>query len=161
MDSNLARWVFQSVAKHFVSVAAGLSLPYFVEGIDERSDDTMRANHVELRVTGPTLKEVSNGYFKVTMVINFLFTKNMDEVSADAFDIIQWTGVFANAMMDPISIYKKGRGLEDDGTLVGCLQVNKGRNDAVRIYHFGQVDKDTRVRQSEVDAVFSMDYKTP
>ena len=160
MDKNLARWIFQSIAKHFVSVASGLSLPYFVEGIDERSDDTMRVNHVELRVTGPVLKEISNGYYTVNTVINFLFTKNMDEVSADAFDLIQWTGAFAEEMLKPIPIYKKGTGVEDDGTLIGCLQVNKGRNDAVRVYHFGQIDKDTRIRQSEVDAVFSMDYTT-
>lgn len=161
MDKNLARWIFQSVAKHFKSVADGISLPYFVEGIDERSVDEMRANHVELRLTGPTLKEVSNGYYNVDVVINFLFTKNMDEASADAFDLIQWTGVFADAMLNPIPIYKKGSGVEDDGSLVGCIQVKSGKNDAVRVYHFGQLDRDTRVRQSEIDALFYMDYKTP
>lgn len=161
MDKNLARWFFQSIASHFKSVADGISLPYFVEGIDERSDDTMRVDHVELRVTGPTFKELSKGFFDCKIVINFLFTKNMDMASADAFDLIQWTGVFADAMLEPISIYKKGSGVEDDNSLVGCLQVDKGRNEAVRVYHFGQLDKDTRVRQSEVDAVFNMDYTTP
>lgn len=161
MDKNLARWIFQSVAKHFQSVANGISLPYFVEGVDERTVEEMRVSHVELRLTGPNLKEISNGYFHVDTVINFLFTKNMDEVSADAFDLIQWTGVFANVMLEPIPIYKKGTGAEDDGTLVGCLQVKDGKNDAVRVYHFGQLDKDTRVRQSEIDAVFFMDYTTP
>lgn len=160
MDSNLARWIFQSIASHFKSVADGISLLYFVEGIDERSDDTMQANHVELRVTGPTIKELSNGYYNVKTTINFLFTKNMDIASADAFDLIQWTGVFAEEMLKPIPIYKKGTGSEDDDSLVGCLQVDKGRNDLVRIYHFGQLDKDTRVRMSEIDAVFYMDYKT-
>jgi len=160
MDSNLARWIFQSIASHFKSVADGISLPYFVEGVDERSDDTMRVSHVELRVTGPVLKEVSNGYYNVDVVINFLFTKNMDSEGA-AFDIIQWTGVFANAMLDPVPIYKKGTGPEDDeDVLIGCLQVKKGRNEAVRIYHFGQVDRDTRVRQSEVDALYGMNYST-
>lgn len=159
MDKNLARWIFQSVASHFDSVANGISLPYFVEGIDERSNDVMREDHVELRVTGPTLKEVSKGYFNVDLVINFLFTKNMDIANADAFDLIQWTGVFAEPMLEPIPIYKKGDGVEDDDTLVGCIQVKKGRHEAVRIYHFGQIDKDTRIRQSEVDALFNMDYQ--
>ena len=161
MDQNLARWLFQSIAKHFESVASGISLPYFVEGIDERSDNTMREDHVELRVTGPTIQEISNGYFDIKVVVNCLFTKNMDEVGADAFDIIQWTGVFANVMLDPIPIYKKGVGVDDDDSLLGCLQVAKERNDEVKIYHFGQIDKDTRVRQSEVDAVYGMNYKTP
>lgn len=160
MDKNLARWIFQSVASHFKSVADGISLLYYVEGIDERSGDILQADHVELRVTGPTLKEWYKDWFDVQAVINFLFTKNMDIASADAFDLIQWTGVFAEEMTKPIPIYKKGTGVEDDGTLIGCLRVDKGRNEAVRIYHFGQLDKDTRIRQSEVDAVFQMDYKT-
>ena len=160
MDKNLARWIFQSIASHFKSVADGISLPYFVEGIDERSDGTMRVSHVELRVTGPTLKEVSRDYYNVDVVINFMFTKNMDEVGADAFDLIQWTGVFADAMLEPIPIYKKGGGAEDDGSLIGCIQVKTGRHDAVRVYHFGQIDKDTRVRQSEVDALYGMNFKT-
>lgn len=160
MDKNLARWIFQSVASHFESVANGISLPYFVEGIDERSNDTMRADHVELRVTGPTFKEVSKGYYNVDLVINFLFTKNMNIISADAFDLIQWTGVFADVMLEPIPIYRKGSGAEDDDTLVDCIQVKKGRHEAVRTYHFGQTDKDTRVRQSEMDAVYGMNYTT-
>ena len=160
MDKNLARWIFQSLASHFKSVADGISLLYFVEGIDERSNDTMQENHVELRVSGPELKEVSKGYYNVKVTVNFLFTKNMNEVSADAFDIIQWTGVFANAMLQPIPIYKKGDGLEDDGTLIECLQVHKGRNEAVRVFHFGQLDKDTRIRQSEMDALYGMNFQS-
>lgn len=158
MDNNLSRWIFQSLASHFKSVAEGISLPYFVEGIDERSADTMRESHVELRVTGPDIKEVANGQYNIKCVVNFLFTKNMDEVIADAFDLIQWTGVFSNEMLEPIPIYKKGTGVEDDGTLVGCIRVPERKSEAVRIYHFGQLDKDTRVRMSEVDAVYGMTY---
>jgi len=160
MDENLARWIFQSLASHFKSVADGISLLYFVDGIDERSSDTMQENHVELRVSGPELKEISNGYYSVKVIANLLFTKNMDEVSADAFDLIQWTGVFANVMLQPIPIYRKGSGVEDDDTLIGCLQVHKGRNDAVRVFHFGQLDKDTRIRQSELDALYDMTFQS-
>jgi len=156
MDENLARWIFQSIASHFVSTANGISLPYFVEGIDERSVEDMRADHVELRVTGPTIKEVSNGYYNIDVIINFLFTKQMDIGGADAFDLIQWSGVFANEMLGQVPIYKKGSNPQDDGSLVGCLIIKKDRNEAVRVYHFGQVNKDIRVRQSEVDAVYGM-----
>lgn len=160
MDKNLARWIFQSIAVHFQSTASGLSLPYYVEGIDEMDDDVMRADHVELRVTGPTLKEVSNGYFTVDVVINFLFTKLMSARDADAYDLIQWTGEFANVMLNPVPIYKKGTKAGDDNTLVGCLDVKKGSNEAVRIWHFGRLDKETRVNQSVCDALYGMDYST-
>jgi len=159
MDQNLARWIFQSLALHFKSTADGIPLLYFVEGIDERSNTTMQVDHVELRVTGPESKEVSNGFYSIKVHINCLFTKNMDEASANAFDLIQWTGVFAKMMLEPIPIYKKGPGAEDDDSLVGCLQAHKGRNEAVRIFHFGQLDRHTRVRQSEVDALYNMDHQ--
>jgi hypothetical protein len=157
MDENLARWIFQSIASHFQSVATGLSLPYFVEGIDERAEDDMRADHVELRVTGPTTKEVSKGYYLHDVVINFMFTKQMEMSGADAFDLIQWTGVFANEMLEEVPIYRKGTGPADDDTLVGCLKVKKHKNEMVRIYHFGQLNKDLRIRQSEIDAVYGME----
>jgi len=158
MDANLPRWIFQSIASHFQLLAADLSLPFLVEGIDERSDETMHSDHVELRVTGPTVKEISRDYYDTNTVINCLFTKAMNPVDTNAYDLIQWTGAFASAMLDPIPIYKKGSGADDDGSFISCLRIAKDKKEAARVYHFGQLDKDTPVRQSEVDAVFSMDY---
>jgi len=160
MDENLARWILASIADHFQSVASGLSLPYFVDGIDERDESTMRASHVELRVTGPFIKEVSNNYFMVDVYINFYLTKQMAIAGADAYDIIRWAGKFQDVMLLPVPIYKFGSGAGDDGSLVGCLVVKKGKNEAVRIYHYGQISKDDRVRQSEVDALFGMELTT-
>ena len=157
MDENLARWIFASIAKHFQPVAAGLSLPYFVEGVDERDEDNMRVDHVELRLTGPFIKEVSKGYYNVEVWVNFLFTKQMAVAGADAYDIIQWTGTFQNEMLNPIPIYKYGSGAQDDGSLIGCLDIKRTPNEAARIYHFGQVSREDRVRQSEVDALYYMD----
>lgn len=160
MDENLARWIFASIASHFVSVASGLSLPYFVEGLDERDETTMRVDHVELRVTGPFIKEVSNNWHTVDVGINFLMTKQMDISGADAYDIIRWTGKFMSVMLEPVPIYKKGSGVGDDGSLIGCLVVKKSKNEAVRIYHFGQISMEDRIRQSEVDALYGMELTT-
>jgi hypothetical protein len=160
MDESLARWIFQSIAIKFKTTASGLSLPYFVEGVDERADADMRANHVELRITGPDIKEVSRNYYTVRVTINFLFTEAMDMRGTNAFQLMDWTGKFATELMEPIPIYRYGTGVEDDDTLVGCLQVDKGKNEAVRIYHFGQLKPDIRVRMSEVDAVCSMELHT-
>jgi len=156
MDKNLTRWIFQSIAKHFKSVADGLALPYFVEGVDERSEADMREDHVELRVTGPVLKELSKGYWHIKATVNFLLTQRMRMSGADAFSIIQWAGEFADAMTKPIPIYKLGTSVEDTGELIGCLQVRKNRADAVHVYHFGQIKTDIRVRFSEVDALYEM-----
>ncbi len=157
MNENLARWIFASIAKHFESTANGLSLPYFVEGVDERTDEEMRADHIELRVTGPFVKEVSHNYWTVDVPVNVLFTAQMVMGGADAYNIVRWCGVFQNKMLDPIPVYKFG---DDPNTSIGCLKPKKNSSEAVRVYHFGQLSKDDRVRQSEVDALYSMELTT-
>ena len=40
----------------------------------------------------------------------------------------------------------------DDRGLVGCLLPRTGRNDAVRVFHFGQTDQTDRQKQVMIDA---------
>lgn len=152
MDENLARWVFISIAKYFEPVVSGMGVPYFVEGAMERTEALMQASHIELRVTGPDVKPLP-GSHDIRVSINLLCTSLMDAAGTDAWTIVQWTGVIQSAMLDPIPVYRYGTGADDDETLVGCLRVDQNR---VNIYHFGQLEKDSRVRQSEVDASFLM-----
>jgi len=157
MDENLARWIFTSVAFHFKSVASGLALPYFVDGVHERDEDTQREDHVECRVTGPFIKEHSKGWYTADVGINFFFTKQMAIAGADAYDIVRWSGAFQTVMLEPVPLYKYGPSVGDDDSFIGCLRVKKDRNEAVRIYHFGQISKEDRLKQSEVDALYGMD----
>lgn len=158
MNENLVRWVAISVAKHFESVAAGLSLPYLVEGITERTEALIRADHVELRLTGPFVKEVSKNFYTIEVAVNALFTMLLDMAGADAYRLHRWTGKFQSVMLEPIPVYKYGSGVGDDDSLVFCLVPKKNSADAVRVYHFGQLDKDNRVNQSEVDALYGATY---
>jgi len=157
MDENLARWIFASIAKHFESVASGLSLPLVVEGVDEKSDDNTRADHAELRLTGPFVREVSKNYWAVDMQVNVLLSAQMVLGGADAYNIVRWCGKFQSVMLDPIPVFQYG---DSPATFVGCLLPKGNSAEAVRVYHFGQLDKDNRVRQSEVDAVYEMTLST-
>jgi hypothetical protein len=153
---NLPRWIFASLAKHFETVAATNSIPYFVEGVDERDEDNMQGSHVELRVTGPSIKEVANGQYHVEAVLNILVTSNMD-MKGSAYEIVQWCGIFQDEMLEPLPIYKLGDGVDDDQSLIGCLRAKGDKRAAVRVFHFGQVHTTDRIRQSEVDGVYEMD----
>jgi hypothetical protein len=153
---NLPRWLFSSIACHFEPIAATNNIPYFVEGIDERDDSNMQISHSELRVTGPQTKEVAKGQYHVEVTINFLLTHYMDMVGS-AYELIQWCGIFQDAMLEPIPIYKYGDDPDDTGYLIGCLRLKDGRYDAAKVYHFGQMSTTDRVRQSEVDAIFEFD----
>lgn len=156
---NLPRWLFTSLVSHFETVASNNSIPYFVEGVDERDDSKMQASHAEMRVTGPNIKEHSKDWYHVEVVANVLLTSFMD-TTGNAYEIVQWSGVFQKEMLEPIPVYKNGTGAQDTGDLIGCLRPKGDRNYAVKLFHFGQVDMTDRVRQSELDCIYEMDVTT-
>lgn len=157
---HLPRWIFASIAYYFKSIADANSIPYFVEGVDEREPQDMRQSHAEMRVTGPDIKEISNGYYQVNVIVNILLTSLMEMSGVNAYQIINWSGIFAKNMQEPVPIYKYGDGPEDDQSLIGCLRVRDGKFDSVKIWHFGQVSRTDRVRQSEVDVLYEMEVKS-
>jgi hypothetical protein len=60
-----------------------------------------------------------------------------------------------------IAVYKYGNGPDDDESqLVGCFSLASGRNDAIKVIHFGQIDPTTRLKQSMVDARYVMEIST-
>lgn len=156
---NLPRWIFTSVAWHFKEIADDNNIPLFIEGIDERESEDSEQDHVELRLTGPIIKEVSKDYYTFDTVVNFLVTNLMSMSGDNAYKIIDWCGILAYEMNKPLPIYKYGSGPDDDDSLIKCMQVKKNKSSSVKIFHFGQIDKTSRIRQSEIDASYEMDVK--
>lgn len=156
--NNLPRWIFSSLVYHFKTIADDNSIQYFVEGVDEREPDDMTQDHIEIRITGPEIKEISKDYYSVNVTVNFLLTVMM-EMTGSAYKIVNWAGILANEMLEPIPVYKYGSGVDDDGSLVDCLRIKRNRTDSVKIFHYGQVSRTDRVRQSEVDAAYEMDFR--
>jgi hypothetical protein len=157
MNEHLARWTLISIIKYFEAISTGISLPFFVEGIDERDEDNQRENHAELRVNGPDVSLPSSNWWSVEVAINILLTEQMLLSGSDSYNIVRWCGAFQNAMQSPISVKKYGNGVDDDQSLIGCLKVRNREPKAIMVWHFGQIDKDNRIRQSEVDALFDLD----
>jgi len=156
MDANLARWIQASLAVYFQTVASSLSLTFFVEGVDEREADTMQEEHCELRINGPFIREISRGYWRVHVDINILLTDYMKMSTEDAYDINRWGGTFLVSYTENIPIFRLGSGVDDDGTLVGCLTQRTGFSEPARLIHFGQVSREDRIRQAVVDGRFEM-----
>ena len=151
------RWIFASTADYFKQVADGIELPILIEGIDEREAEKMRANdHVEFRINGPAVTELSRGYFRLDVDVNLLLTSMMGGQTKNAYDIVEQAGVFLQAAGGPIPVFKYGEGPDDDESLLGCLTLRSGKRDAVRVIHFGQIGRDDRLRQSAVDARYRM-----
>lgn len=156
LDENLARWVFASISVYFKSIADGLNLPILVDGVDERDPDVMGKDHVELRVNGPFVREVSHGCWRTWTDINILLTDRMAMTQEDAFGLMRWGGEFEQAMTERIPIYKYGPDPGDDGSLLGCLTHRKGSAESIRLVHFGQISREDRIRQAVVDGRYEM-----
>jgi hypothetical protein len=160
-NPNWARWVFASVATFLKQVAQSQQLPVLVEGLDDRTAEFMEAtDRCEIRITGPFTKELSHNYFQIEVVVNVLFLSRYEE-QKNQYAVIQKMGVFHEAMDGSIAVYKYGNQPGDDEhVLVGCLSPFQGRNDAIRVMHFGQVNPTDRLKQSMVDARYRMEIST-
>ena len=160
-NPNWARWVFASVATYLKGIATSEQLPVLIEGLDDRTTEFMEAtDRCEVRITGPFTKELSHNYFQVEAVVNVLFLSRYEE-EKNQYAVMHKIGVFHEAMDGAIAVYKYGNEQGDDEhALVGCLSPVQGRNDAIRVMHFGQVDPTNRIKQSMVDARYRMELST-
>jgi len=162
-NPNWPRWIFSSLAVHFKNVADGLNLPILVEGIDEREPEKMLVDRCELRVNGPYIREISSKYWRLWININILMTDYMEGQGENTFKLFNWGGAFLEAMELPIPIYRFGpdTGGVDDQSLLGCLTEMRGKNESIKLIHFGQIGRTERIRQAAVDGKFEMYLNYP
>lgn len=157
-DLNWPRWVQASVADHFKLVAIAQGYPSLVEGIDERTTAFMEStDRLEIRVNGPFIKEQSAGYYHFEVSANILIMSHMGGQLPNAYSGVEMAGYMAQAASQPISIYKYGSGVDDDQSLIGCLTLRRGRDESVKVFHFGEVNREDRLRQFGVDVSLEMD----
>lgn len=157
-NPNWARWIVASLAKYLKTVADDNNIPAFVEGVEDRTDAVMQApDHVEIAVTGPLSREASRGYYILRVGIRVLIQSRMDNPPKNRYSPQQIAGYYHEALDAVIAVYRYGNGSEDDQTLLGCLSPLSGKNDAVKVHHFGQMTQTDRLRQSMVDCWYEME----
>ena len=153
LSKHLTRWIMASVAEHFDARRQGLTM--FVEG-QLRETKTLK-DFIELRVDGPYLTELSNDYWEVFIEINILVQSAQDQINYHR--IYASVGIVTAAFEHIIQIFRIGKELADDGTLVGCMKL-KGDKDArerIQTNHFGQVEPETGIFQSSVEGHYVME----
>lgn len=150
MNANIPKWITASIASHFKGVTDGLTIRYFVEGVDEPESDDFQEDSALLRVNGPVVVEGSNNEEWYFVEIQILLTDIMQLTEDNAYDILTHAGVYQKSMLENIPIKEIG----DSGDLIGCLAPDKSIKNNVRVVNFGQVDKTARVRQMSVTGRF-------
>lgn len=155
LEVEIPRWIFSSISDHFQTAADAASYPLFIEG--QHRDTNKQTDYLELRQDGPSMVEVSNGVWIITIEVNILVTAGMDD--ADYSKIHDGVGVTANAFDRTIPVYRYGTGANDDDSLVGCLHLDqslRGDKRTVQIRHFGQINPKDMLMQATVEAMYTM-----
>ena len=162
-NPNWARWIFASAAFYLKTIATENQLPCIIEGLDDRTDAYMEStDRAEIRINGPYIQEISNGYFRVWADINALLTSRMDETKG-GYALQRFAGLMQSAMSEQIAIWNYG---DQDGDFdeddpetqihIGCLSPRVGPQESIKVLHFGQVEKADRIKQAAVDARYTM-----
>lgn len=153
-NPNWPRWIFATVSKHFADALT----PLFIEG--QHRDTRELKDFFEMRLDGPTLREVSKGYWILRIEINILVQSAMDDKNYHR--IHQSVGNAAAAFDAVINVYKYGNNIQDDQSFVGCLRLlqNRETRDYLEINHFGQIDKKTKLMQATVEGHYQMELET-
>ena len=161
-DPNWPRWVQASVADHFKTVCNARGYPSLVEGIDERETDFIESSdRIEIRVNGPFTEEKSKGYWHFEVFVNLLISSHMGGSLPNAYLGTEMAGYMAQAASDPIPVFKYGNGVDDDQSQIGCLAIGRGKSDSVKVIHFGEINKEDRLRQFAVDVNYEMTLYLP
>ena len=97
-----------------------------------------------------------SGEYRVQMDINVLLTSRFDGKQKNRHLLLTNAGLFHEAMDQPLKVYKYGSAVGDDDSYLGCLTPRSGKNDTIRVIHFGKVDPTDKIRQSAIDARYEM-----
>ena len=160
-NPHWTRWIITSVADYFkTNVTTPLSLPFLVEGVDDRSDAFEHApDRAELRYNGPFTKEESKDCWRIWFDVNILVISNYGGDLKNRLTLEINQGKFHEFADRCIPIFRHGtiaQSAENDGSQLGYLSPRRGRNDSVRSLHFGQISKTERIKEGQVDARYVM-----
>lgn len=153
-NPNWAKWVFASVATALKQVAIDSNIPCIVEQLDHRSEHFMATpSRAEIRISGPFLDELSLNYFHAQVYANVLLTSVYGD---DPYFIQKASGLFQSVMSSPIPVFRYGNEAGDDQSFIDCLNPQGGRAGGVKVFHFGPLTETDKVKQSAIDARYSM-----
>lgn len=164
-DPNWTRWFFASAAFVLRPIASDNDWPVLVEHLEERTQEFMQAsNRAEIRITGPVVHQYGPGCFRIDLDVNVLLTSRFDGQNKNAYDIHYLAGLFQEAMGNPIPAWNYGNRdgdfVDDDPDShisIGCfLPRNDKGDEAVRVFHFGQINPTDKQKQTVVDARYTM-----
>jgi len=161
INKNWARWIQASLTTYFKQVLeTDNSLVFYVEALSrEKSNAKNVTDWVEQRWNGPFIKEHSRNLFCLDIEINFVVNSVVNR--QDTYTHKQIVGIVMSSLVNNISVFKFGDGVDDDeDVLLGCLQLRVDNKSGIFTNYFGRTQDAVEIEQSTVEASYYMYLKT-
>lgn len=151
MIADLKRYIIASLNRVIEPVVAAEDYNFWIEGIDFDESEVLNSDNAVLRVLGPDLYPRSGKqHYKVEVIV--LVTDLLD-YSSNSYELTNTVGKIAATLENPVPVNEWG----DGDAFLGCLDVDPGARQFLRIVDFGVIQKDTRVKQMAVMVKYHID----
>lgn len=155
MNPNWTRWIHASLVLHFKEIIETKgNLKLYVEGQDRPEGFTDTEDRVEFRWDGPYAREVSRGYWVIELEINLLMISSTGK--DDTHKHKKFVGLVQTAFTNTINVMRRGDGVDDNNTLLGCLQLRTDDQEAITTSYFGKIETDVSIEQTAVEGHYKM-----
>ena len=145
-NPDLPKWIHASLMKHFKTVADGIGVEYYAEGLDDPTSDVYQNTNLSLRIDGPWSREGSSLTDYWVEVQAFLTVIGDLE---NHYTVLDYAGTVAQSLRGVIPVYQIP---ESPLTQVGCLDIDRETVESVRIVNFSRVSESSKVKQISVIA---------
>lgn len=150
MNPNIDRWTLASVSKHLEDRRVGWNL--WIQGQDRPA---VKSNLVELRVQGPTYRQISRTWVNYDISVLLGLYRIID---SDAHGLARLKGAVKAILADgPIMVHKYGNTTgTDDESYVGCFVLRDDVDRPIDGVDLGQPDASIKEERATVEAHFRM-----
>jgi len=147
VNKNWPRWIYSSVAKHFSDKCIADGLPIYIE--TSPRDTNKLQDWVEFRLDGPFFTGHTKNEWGIIIEVNLVISSAKNE--RNNYRVFTNQGLICGYFAQEIPVFKLGVGVDDDQSLLTCLQlITEGREKLV-VSNFGQIDTAKQLLQSTVE----------
>lgn len=153
-NTNWQRWIYASIDKYIKEACVALTTPLalYIEGEYRVIPDSAQ-DWAELRVNGPVWHSGTNDDTKAEQIeINMYVLSKLNSTNNQR--IHSNLGAVAKMLENTIPILKLGVGMDDDQSLLTCLQLDKD----IKTQFLGQVNPTTQLVRGYVEATYFANF---
>lgn len=146
-NENWIRWIKASIARHFKPCNTN----FFVEGFQRNTDKL--PEWVELRLDGPSCRQLSKNTWQFDVTINLLIVVNGGQ---NAYRMEEIQGEVSKPFTDCLEIFRLGEKEPDDQTQLGCMILQTAGRDKIDVTNYGKLKPDISQSQSSIEGHYIM-----